>query len=418
MSSPRIRTKGTDRESRAFEFFFYETGHELVDALKAVALHQMILQSSHVNETMKTAIIAIGSLGERLHINPLLNTDNERANDCHKYAQLQYWKGIQKLREQIEEDSCEDAAIFASLLFSVFEFLQGNDDGARRHIISGASIFRRKNMHSSDADPLTAETKRVFCVMINQAVLWMGLDAWPTPPLEPVDCIWDAVPPELKDLCHFNSLEEASTSQNYQFNALFNFRRLIALQGWTKPPYQVPPTITAKRQELLETLNRWPAGVQELCSRLGTANLFSIEMMQRIAVMHMNNLLTQIQLSVCLLPESKLTYDEFETQFRHIVALAKSVLRPADDTLKMRIHRIVLANNMDVGPHALFSFYAGLIAPLHFTAMKFNDLKVCREAVALLKEHPWREGAWDSIALAKIAERRLEGLSSKVSNRC
>jgi len=413
IANPRIRLAGTEQENRAFEFFFYDTGHALVDALQAGAVHQKILQISHCNDAIKSAVMAVGSMGERLRNNPLLTTDNERANAFHDFALLQYGKGIQQLRKQISRDAkqSEDVAIIACLLFGVFEFLQGNGDTSRLHLTGGVNLVAQRPPRDPILDPLAFELRRVYSILVNQAVLWLSLDQYPSRPLVPDEGDFSVAP--MQSLEFFDSLEDASGSQNYQFNRIFNFRRLIASHGWTKAPYQVPNSAIVRRDELMAQLRRWPLGAQDLCSRLDSVKLLSSETMQRIAIIHMNNLHSQILLSVCLEPAETLTYAEFNSQFSHIVALATSILRPFDDSLTMRIQRLVLANSMHVNPHDLFAFFPGLIPPLHFTAMKCVDKDLCRAATALLSGHTWREGAWESMTMAKSARERLETMNEK-----
>ena len=55
----------------------------------------------------------------------------------------------------------------------------------------------------------------------------------------------------------------------------------------------------------------------------------------------------------------------------------------------------------------IIHFKPAIIHPLYFTAVKCRDGNTCWEAISLLSSRPWREGAWDSAAMAKIAERAL-----------
>ena len=56
----------------------------------------------------------------------------------------------------------------------------------------------------------------------------------------------------------------------------------------------------------------------------------------------------------------------------------------------------------------MFAFVSGVIQPLHMVADKCCDNSICVEAIELLEERPWREGAWDSAVMAKIARRKLQ----------
>ena len=44
---------------------------------------------------------------------------------------------------------------------------------------------------------------------------------------------------------------------------------------------------------------------------------------------------------------------------------------------------------------------------MYFTAIKCREKVTAHKAIDLLESEPWREGAWDSAAMAKIARRRI-----------
>ncbi|KAL8739813.1 MAG: hypothetical protein Q9190_007418, partial [Brigantiaea leucoxantha] len=58
----------------------------------------------------------------------------------------------------------------------------------------------------------------------------------------------------------------------------------------------------------------------------------------------------------------------------------------------------------------IFSFFAGVIQPLYYTAIKSRDREVVHKAIELLETEPWREGAWDSAVMARIASRKVRTL--------
>lgn len=64
------------------------------------------------------------------------------------------------------------------------------------------------------------------------------------------------------------------------------------------------------------------------------------------------------------------------------------------------INRCEYVDDKDANPHAMFSLYVGIIAPLYLVANRCQILEVRNEAIALLSERPWREGAWDSSVIA------------------
>lgn len=56
----------------------------------------------------------------------------------------------------------------------------------------------------------------------------------------------------------------------------------------------------------------------------------------------------------------------------------------------------------------MYDLHPGIIAPVSFIAGKRQGLPLRDEAIALLSTRQWREGAWDSSAMATIARKRSE----------
>lgn len=411
-AGPTISINGTNQERRSFAFFCYQTGQQLSAALDITQTHQLILQASHCDHAVRSAVIALGSIGERLSINSTLTLENEKANACHDFAHLQYYTALKRLQERLSNniEGSVNLTMILCFLFTIFEFLQGNDAGSLIHLRSGLNILRRDHGSlaaglqtvSSDEDPLRHEILRIFSVMDIQATKWLGLKAFQAPIMIPLDGPGDG-PVHLDS---FSTLDEASESLNYQITSMYRFRRLVAAYESAEPPNQVPPELYAKRDNLLQQLERWSDSLEALTAKLWGE--IDTEMSQRIAIMNMNYESNLIVLKACLQRSDQQIYSECEAKFRRIVDLAKAVIGPMGDVVNLGVQQIVAANNASIHPIPMFSFYAGVIQPLYLTAIKCQDLRVCKEAIALLLSSPWREGAWDSATMARIAARRVQ----------
>ena len=373
--------------------------------------HQLILQASHRDETVRSAVIALGSMGERLSINNLLTLENEQANACHEFATLQYYKALKRLRERISSDSEGSAnlAILLCFLFAIFEFLQGNDTASLIHLRSGLNILRRDHGSpptelravSPDEDPLKHEILRIFSIMDMQATIWLGLKTFQAPMMIPLDSP-DDIPAHL-DV--FSTLVEASDLLQFQILSTYHFRRLIAASDCAEFPTQVPPELHVEREKLIAQLKRWHVSLEALIKKL--RNEIDTEMSQRIVVLKMNYEITLMILTACLQPSDQQIYANHEINFRNIITLARSIVGSTSDVVKLKVEHMVGANRRGINPAPMFSFYSGVIQPLYFTAINCQNLDICQEAIALLSSSPWREGAWDSATMARIAARRV-----------
>ena len=416
--SPIISIVGTDRERRSFAFFCYQVGQQLSTALNITKTHQLILQASHCDETVRSAVIALGSMGERLSINNLLTPENEHANACHEFAILQYYKALKHLRERISSDSegSVHLAILLCFLFAVFEFLQGNDTASLIHLRSGLNILWRDHGSSPtelrtvspDEDPLMHEILRIFSIMDMQATIWLGLKTFQAPMMIPLDSPVDS--PAHLDV--FSTLDEASDSLNFQIISTYNFRRLIAAYDSAESPDRTSPELHAEREKLIAQLKRWLVSLEALIKEYRKE--LDTEMSQRIVVLKMNYEITLLILTACLQPSHQQIYADHELNFRDIVRLAKSIVGSPSDVVKLRVEHMVGANQHDIDLVPMFSFNSGVIQPLYFTAIKCQNLDICQEAIALLSSSPWREGAWDSATMARIAARRVRKVKEEI----
>ena len=407
---PTISIIGTEQERRSFAFFCYQTGQQLSTALCITKIHQLILQISHQDKAVRSAVIALGSIGERLSINSLLTLDNEQANACHEFAVLQYCKGLQRLRERISSKSKGSAnlAIILCFLFTIFEFLQGNDTASLIHLRSGLNILRRGQSSlltglqtvPPEQDPMMQEIIRIFSVMDMHATVWLGFKTFQAPMMVPLDGPGDGPAYRHK----FSTLDEVSESLHHQIHYIW---RLTAVHDSGKSPDQVPLEVLTKTENLRSQLKEWSVSLEALIKKL--SGELNTEMSQRIAVLRINYETNIMILTACLQPSDQQFYAGYEVEFRKIVALAKSVVGPTNDP-----EHIVAANNGDQDPDPLFSFYVGVIQPLYFTAINCQNLDVCQEAISLLSFSPWREGAWDSATMARIAARRLLKVAEKM----
>ena len=415
---------GSDRERRGFEYFYHQIGKDLLDALRLDALRQVILQLSHSDLSIKEAVVALGSIGERLQINGILTRDNQEANACHEFAIEEYCKSLKHLRQQLQHDPSRThvQTLVACLLFTVFEFLQGSEMGSLTHLRSGLNILNDiiplpiKGSMQLEAfidtendtivtrlpdhvawrdDRLVAELVHTFTVVENQAIFWLGLESWDTRPLMSTGIRR----PRPKHTSHFPTIEDAIQSLNYNLNRAKDLRNsFIALSSVDEAN-----NLNAQRLDLSAKLQQWLIAVDELEYRIGNGWDQHTEL--RFNLMKMNHCHAIIMIGTMSEQPNVLAPEALIPAFADVVLLAKKILFPLDENRLVRIHEIVLANNREV-PNVMFSFYIGLIQPLFVTASKCPDAEIAEEAVRLLCTSPWREGASESSAMGTIASRK------------
>ncbi|KAL6719737.1 hypothetical protein ACLMJK_001658 [Lecanora helva] len=400
---------GTVRERQSFEYFHRHIGHELSSALRIDPAYGFILQASQSDDVVKSAVIAIGSMGQRLRINQLLTSDNQQANALQEFAQVQYCKALNQLQARMGNDpeQSTELAIIACFLFTILEFLQGNEVDALVHLRSGLSILRREKGFQEPTDPLRMEISEIFSIMDRQATWWLGLKSFQSPVIVPIENL----APAPLSFSEFQNLDEAAGALNYHLTQMYHFRRCVTASDPTLR--NIPQEAYTQQKEMLDQLERWPAGFATLLSSLNEA-FVDVEIIHRAAVMQMNYRTIFVLLSSCFEGYGEQRSNvSYETDFQLILSLAKSVVGTTEDSTKGSIERVVAANNRGRNPVPLFTFHAGVIQPLYILAITCRDLNMCQEAIALLSAKPWREGAWDSFSMAMIAKRRIQQLKDQ-----
>lgn len=408
--NPYVGIIGNDQERRGFKFFQFRTAQELATALNLTSWDYFMLQASHSNPAVLHAAIALGTLGERFQINSVLTTENAQANDRHEFACRQYYKAVAQVREQLcnNQEHSVDFILMSCILFTCFEFMQGNDAGALMHLRNGMEILRREQGGSS-TDGLTVlppaglpkepglmmeDITYVFAVLDVQATIWLGLESFQSPAWSLVRLPDTPPPPLIPE--RFPSLEEVKQSLYDQIATVYRFQRSAAAYLVSRSTDHAPRTALTERQERLTQLSEWLLA-SEAFVQLG--HDFSSDDLHGITVMNINHKTTFILLTVSFQPNEDTIYRSFHADFAEIVSLAETLLHPVSSNASRPLST--------QEPLLIFEFRALLIKPLYFTAIKCRHLRTCRQAISLLSASPWREGAWDSAAMARIAERKV-----------
>ena len=416
-TSPSVAIPGTDRQRRAFDFFCQRPGRFLADTLQLIYLYPYILQASHYDCVLRSAVISIGSLGERLQVNPVLTWENQQANDCHEFARVEYGRALRALQAHIDRYPHQSSILIATacLLFTAFEFLQNNVSASLAHLHGGWKILAKNNLGSaSDLQcpnlcvDLEHEIKRTFTLLDNQLSFWLGLGSWSSPELIAQNHI-DADAPNVH-LGEFSTVEDASSSFIHILGEIFQkSRRPSPTCKLSNRSDFTTENVAVQRS--LGKLRAWHACLQALRDKLGTS--VDMDTQHRMLVMEMNCTSFLIEFGMWLKVDKIKFYCQKESDFRLVNSLATSIVLPVNEEVTRRMQRVVLAINgappdevSHSDPAALFTLYVGIIPPLFMTATKCQNPQLRTEAIALLRTRPWREGAWDSVAMARVAEGR------------
>ncbi|KAL8937354.1 MAG: hypothetical protein Q9211_003729 [Gyalolechia sp. 1 TL-2023] len=412
---------GSLDELQAFDYFRVQTAEDLAYSLNA-SLETLVLQTSHYYEAIKHAAIALGALEHTIRINSSLPTGTSSALWRHQFANRQYYTAVNLLRKDMGRDDRDSVnlTLIACFLFTVFEFLQGNDPAAATHLRCGLNILCRQLLMPTDghADAKTSPTVKrnnlqseitcIFATINSQANLWLDLRT-PDPNA--------LVPIIFRDMAQpYRSLDEAGQDLRRIINRIYNFRRHASKHDFAPTTADVPAPIYTQRDSLLDELDLHRRRLQNY---VHARQSFSVrpEDAYRITVLRINRKVTTVMLGTYLEPNDSSFHAKGQQHFWQIVSLATFILRPETSTTRQRLLDSMHSDDTprDGGEkqnhqqRQIFAFFAGLIQPLYFTAIKSPCQETAMKAIELLETVPWREGSWDSAAMAKLARVRVQG---------
>ncbi|KAL8783652.1 MAG: hypothetical protein Q9195_009326 [Heterodermia aff. obscurata] len=418
------RFSSDESEIRSFDFFRSGIGPVMFQAFNLSVMDRVIMQLAHSDDTVKHAVVALGSLGEQLskyksHSPLALERDSHL-----RFARVQNAKAICQLRRQLSNGQQQsiELALIACFLFVIFDFLLGDDQSSYAHLKAGLKILRRcyaiqEGVTISNdralfvaQSPLVIDFARIFTEMDLHAAIWLGLTSCQSPPFIGILNVKTAEAPAKV----FLTLEDAADSLHSKSMKIHMLRHSLAeYDSSTSHMAVIPMHMQSERQERLSDLLTWPPALDKLLEQIP----YTAESARRLTLMKMNYVSTFINISTVLQPRLADKYLELTPFFRQILGFARMLLRPATMENRVNLLRAIAFNEVEKGSDdiPMFAFVAGVIQPLHLVAEKCVDSSLCREAIALLEETPWREGAWDSLTMATIARRKLETRTSDAS---
>lgn len=127
----------------------------------------------------------------------------------------------------------------------------------------------------------------------------------------------------------------------------------------------------------------------------------------RLAVLYINHKVISIEARPVLERTPETFYDLSEPDFQGVIRLSSDLLE--DPTTRNRLvsgSRVGLALEFDTVGLFLFTITTGVIRALYYTAIHSANDETSRKAIELLNGSSWREAAWESMTIARIAPKR------------
>lgn len=394
--SPSASFPCDEVERRYFELFREQLAFNFCGYFETLFWTQLVPQECHHEPAIRYAIFALAALCK----SSTCNVDTAIVTDEHlNFAFVQYGKAVCSLRQSLAEDSSRvRLALIASVLFGCFESFYGKWQTAAQHVYSGLNILKRLQRTSNDKTckwQTAAQSLATVEPVISQALGHLNLKLLiisflAMSPLYdyPFD---DSEDQAVEDQAMIQQLPGRFTTLGDAFPSAISLSMssLLHLRRSGKYTNGEPLQLaTAREQESLSTaVDRWLKAFRPILTE-ASQNLTS------------RKHLGALQLQICLLTSKismstsiyrdEMMFDKFTRQFQYIVSISRHVLEKDQEF------------RASSGPKTQFSM--GLIMSLYYTATRCRDSSVRRDAIAILKELPRRNGVWDSWQAAKAAE--------------
>ncbi|KAI1390706.1 uncharacterized protein F4822DRAFT_426554 [Hypoxylon trugodes] len=407
-----------------FSLFRDQISHELSPYYRSEFWCQTSLRDSMINKCVHHSILSIGAYGRAL-----MDLRNEYSvngktsrpwwppsvlNRHHQAALVHHAKALSHLRSTIGSYGVDSRlTLAATLLFIVFENMQGNYHSSGNLIRSGIKVLTNIRGRGSDSrsilrrqwhrymtaprDEVDEMTNMFARHSVASAYIPFSHGKFAYHMLFTEDES-DDVDLGLASPFTFTvpqTLEQARQIWDYLAVQLANFQSKIAWHN-LNPDFEFDETVAFREQATyLALLNDLGVGLGSLLFST-TDNYES----QGLELLRLHHSTAVIAISCCLDP-TEMMYDDFLPQFEDVVQRC----------------RIFADFPMDRSMKVGFTNETGMLPLLAFVGAKCRTAAVRSEAVELMRCSDWREGNWDGSSLANAVTgiMRLEG-QLEVSN--
>ena len=358
---------------------------------------------------MLHALAAVGALNERRDVylqdvtytrsividHPLESNEpflcqQEQHND--PFALAQYNKAISHLATAIKSSSSNaiDTALLVCVLFVCVECLRGDYVPALKHFRGGLSIAiaaAGKGGPNSRASQVTAIRERLMPFFNRLELLCQLYGQRPEYDygLEPSEALPDA----------FHSIVEARDSIVHLMNISI---RLIHSTKFRRYSNEVTLADIQELNEVVSGLSTW----KEMLDRFVATAPPSSHLTEAATILQIQRIATLTWLNRALVPEETAA-DADIPMYELAVRLAESLqFQDHGQTSKSK------SKSKSNLPPSTFFFDMEIVSPIYLVAIKCRHPNIRRRAIAILRHTVRREGLWDSVKAAAIAERVMQ----------
>jgi hypothetical protein len=347
---------------------------------------QLIPQECHHEPAVRHAIFALSALYKFA----AAKNAPIRAIDEHlDFALVQHSKAIASFRESLSNHQPRvRLAVMASLLFGCFESFHGSWETAAHQLNSGLSLlghWERNRLLGKQIPTLVAIDPEIRTALVR---LQLQLESYLAMYPMTVQPLVDLQKPIVKNdvPIRFSNLAEAFPFALTLATCAIRHSRRASHAFNLKAPKE---DLEKEQDSLCDYVYQWKRAFRPLLLETETGQ--HIENQDYLGTLQLHTCVMSFEILVSTSLSTKETiFDRYNEQFRRIVILGRRLFEMDKESRKVDYLRV--------------QFGLGLIMTLYYIATRCRDPSIRREAIAILWEWPSKNGVWDSLQAAQIAE--------------
>ncbi|EXJ81522.1 hypothetical protein A1O1_07586 [Capronia coronata CBS 617.96] len=436
-------------EHMCMEWFFHRSLRKLPGTFALAFWHNLLPQASVSESVVLHAVLALGSVHRRQALCDVTPTGSQGANTAESFTLQQYIRATSGLRHRIENQSgCSvKVALIVCAIFVHLEYMRGCYQTALTHLGHGMMLLEEALGKAEGGRDIVDEwIMQTFTSLLIQAKLFGQTVRQPRllAQIEPLNDV-------------FHSVNHARQSLEHVFFRIFsliaeNQHQHCSESGPAHRPIDPISQVNDARTTIQIELDNWLLAYK-VATRSGEAagSPAPGSALERFSwrLLHLYHTLACVMVDECeqstftdissvsqssvtsTSPSAMISHSpvssNFSTTLHQLQCHCDSAENVKDDTVTPSFHsilaeckflfKLVLGPSIQsLVPHRTPSDQdqsnaiadIGWIPPLYYTAIRGREADVRREAIRLLRLVPHREGIWDSLLAAAVAEKIID----------
>ncbi|KAI1394300.1 uncharacterized protein F4822DRAFT_387855 [Hypoxylon trugodes] len=398
-NAPLLMQTNSREESRHLEWFTYRTAFKLPGVFSFAFWDTLVFQAASNEPAVLHAVLALSSVHKRdgFYVSSL---DTDHPDEQERFTLQHYSRAITHLQPHFsaKSNSSIRVALITCIMFVLMEFLRGHYKTGNAHLQNGLKLLDEFQARSSGIDSYSLFLEPCcdsVDAWIIQAFLRLDVQAkllgYGSQHLRMVLDDTISRVPNLKFT--FQSFNQARQHLDRLYCQIFHINHECRRQGWPRDQVYTDDLLF-RQHNVKNALASWYQAFRASCVSLVTKKLSTSTVAQTLIRIHYT--MAEIMADTCLWPADESRYDAHTEDF-HIMMEQLTTVRALSQMPSLS--KIMHFPDMSGSVADL-----GALAALYFVIGKCRVHKIRHEALGFLSETCHKEGIWNAVLIASIAQ--------------